>query len=58
MIDWRTTFHDLIPDRVLVWHRAGLLRRQDAEALEDHLALCPICQLQFSELSSPEGTLQ
>jgi hypothetical protein len=47
---WEVTFHECLPNQLLIWFRTGRLRPQDAEILETHLCLCPICQLQLSNL--------
>ena len=50
---WEATFHECLPDQLLTWFRAGRLRKQDADILEAHLSVCPICQLQLSDLDLP-----
>ena len=50
-----------LPDRVLNLYRAGSLDKECSDALEEHLMLCPTCQLQFEDLlppATPRGRLQ
>jgi len=43
-----------IPDWALRRYRDGSLEHCDSERLENHLLLCPICQLQLEDLPSPK----
>jgi hypothetical protein len=48
-------------DRTLIHYRAGLLDQECSDALEEHLMLCPTCQLQLEDLLPPatsRGLLQ
>jgi hypothetical protein len=42
-----------VPDRTLLQYRAGLLDKERSDTLEEHLLLCPTCQLQLGELLPP-----
>ena len=42
-----------IPDRMLIQYRAGLLDKERSDTLEEHLLLCPTCQLQLGDLLPP-----
>jgi hypothetical protein len=55
MFDWMFRRH--IPDGVLKRYRAGLLEKLSHDMLENHLLLCPICQLQMSDMA-PDSTAE
>ena len=52
MFSWMFETH--VSDRVLMRYRKALLVPPVAQTLEDHLVLCPVCQLQLGDLPFPE----
>lgn len=46
--EWMFEVH--VPNRVLVRYRKRLLSPPEVRALEVHLVLCPVCQLQLADL--------
>jgi hypothetical protein len=49
MFDFLLRCH--LPEQTLIDYRAGLLDKRSFEMLEEHLLLCPTCQLQLEELA-------
>ena len=56
VFQWMFEVH--VPDRVLIRYRKKLLSPLEVKALEVHLVVCPVCQLQLGDLPLPDpGTL-
>lgn len=49
MFDFLLRCH--LPERTLTEYRAGLLDKESFEMLEEHLLLCPTCQLQLEDVT-------
>lgn len=46
---------DHLPDSTLLRYRVGALDRESVDVLEEHLVLCPTCQLQLGDLMEVLG---